>query len=131
MSCGHGTSLERMVERWTHVLFDMDGTLLNSGEPIMSRIARTVSHFGGSVPSDAELRLMLGPTTPEVLEKYLPPDVVEEATAFYRELAHREAMSGFSLFDGVAELLPDLNNAGAFAFSVSDSVKALRKQLLG
>lgn len=52
-----------MTSRWTHVLFDMDGTLLESGDAIMGRIARTFLEFGAVVPDRSELQLLLGPPT--------------------------------------------------------------------
>lgn len=101
-----------MTSRWTHVLFDMDGTLLESGDAIMGRIARTFVEFGAVVPDRAELRLLLGPPTHEILGRYLRPEQIPEATAYYRGLAEADGMTGMALFDGMRELVRDLSDAG-------------------
>lgn len=101
-----------MTRRWTHVLFDMDGTILESADAIMGRIARTFLEYGAAVPDRAELRLLLGPPTHEILGRYLPVDRITEASAFYRGLAEADGMSGYSLFDGVRELIIDLHATG-------------------
>jgi len=101
-----------MTSRWTHVLFDMDGTLLESGDAIMGRIARTLLEFGAAVPGRQELRLLLGPPTSEILGRYLDSDQLTEATAYYRGLAEADGMTGMSLFDGMRDLVRDLASQG-------------------
>ncbi|MFZ4077928.1 MAG: HAD hydrolase-like protein [Microbacteriaceae bacterium] len=101
-----------MTSRWTHVLFDMDGTLLESGDAIMGRIARTLMEFGVVVPDRNELRLLLGPPTHETLGRYLQPIQLTEATAFYRGLAEADGMTGMRLFAGMQDLLHELAERG-------------------
>ena len=101
-----------MTRRWTHVLFDMDGTLIESADAVMGRIARTLLEFGVAVPDRAELKLLLGPPTHDILGKYLPASSVPEASGFYRGLAEADGMNGYELFDGIHDLIVDLHAAG-------------------
>lgn len=101
-----------MTRRWTHVLFDMDGTILESADAVMGRIARTLIEYGVSVPGRTELQLLLGPPTHDILGKYLPSEAVPEASAFYRGLAEADGMNGYELFVGLRDLIVDLHSAG-------------------
>ena len=94
------------------MLWDMDGTLIESGDAIMGRIARTLLEYGVAVPDRRELRLLLGPPTHEILGRYLAESDLEPATHFYRGLAEAEGMTGFTLFEGIRELLADIHEAG-------------------
>lgn len=43
------------------ILFDLDGTLTDSGEGIMKSAVYALSHYGIEAPSEAELRTFVGP----------------------------------------------------------------------
>lgn len=93
-------------------MFDMDGTLLDSAPAVMSRLRDTLIHFDVAPPADTELRHLIGPPTPEALGGYLPPDLIEEALAFYRSLVAREGLQNMSLFAGIPEALAQLHAHG-------------------
>jgi phosphoglycolate phosphatase len=90
----------------------MDGTILESADAVMGRIARTLLEYGAAVPDRAELQLLLGPPTHEILGTYLPAEQVPEASAFYRGLAEADGMTGYALFGGMRELIIELHDAG-------------------
>lgn len=43
------------------ILFDLDGTLTDSGEGIINCVVFALEHYGLPVPSKAELRSVVGP----------------------------------------------------------------------
>ena len=43
------------------ILFDLDGTLTDSGEGIMNCAKLALAHYGLPIPSEAELRTFVGP----------------------------------------------------------------------
>ncbi|MBK5239313.1 MAG: HAD hydrolase-like protein [Actinomycetales bacterium] len=93
---------------WAAVLFDMDGTLVDSAAMVTRRFAETFRHFDVQVPSPAELHSLVGPSAETTMVKYLGPEAKAEGIIFYRELAKRDGVSGLELFSGVRELIARL-----------------------
>lgn len=56
------------------ILFDLDGTLTDSGEGIINCVVFALEHYGLPVPSKAELRSVVGP----------PSMILWRGTAFQR-----------------------------------------------
>ena len=54
------------------ILFDLDGTLTDSGEGIINCVVFALEHYG-PVPSKAELRSVVGPPLHDTLARYGVP----------------------------------------------------------
>jgi phosphoglycolate phosphatase len=94
------------------VLFDLDGTLLDSAAAVTSRLRVTFAAFGVQPPDDGELRHLIGPPTPVALSAGIPPERLDEGVTFYRALAAREGLENISLFAGISDALATLHNRG-------------------
>lgn len=67
------------------ILFDLDGTLTDSGEGIINCAKLALTHFGLPIPSDQEMRVFVGPPLSETFVKFgVAEDQVEEAIQIYR-----------------------------------------------
>lgn len=67
------------------VLFDLDGTLTDSGEGIINCAAMALEYFGLPVPTREEMRVFVGPPLHETFIKFgVPADRADEAIAVYR-----------------------------------------------
>ena len=67
------------------ILFDLDGTLTDSGEGIINCAILALEHFGLPVPSREEMRVFVGPPLHETFVRFgVPKDKAEEAVAVYR-----------------------------------------------
>jgi phosphoglycolate phosphatase len=97
---------------WRPVLFDMDGTLIDSAPAILGRLRETLTEFGVTPPDEASLRLFIGPPMHVTLAHFLPDDEVETARLFYRGLSNRDGLSNQSLYPGIADALAELSAAG-------------------
>lgn len=97
---------------WSPLLFDMDGTMLDSAEAITGRLRETLEHFNVPVPSEEELRLTIGPPAGQGLLKFVGPDLGDEARTFYRALSDRDGFANQELFAGIAETLGALHGEG-------------------
>ena len=62
------------------ILFDLDGTLTDSGEGIMKSAVYALAHYGIDAPSEAELRTFVGPPLTESFARFgVPKDQLEKA----------------------------------------------------
>lgn len=96
--------------RYTHIVFDIDGTLMDSTPAIHEGLERTSEDLRGRRLTPAEAQACLGLPAKEALESIgLPGDVV----TVRRWLAHMaECWDGVSVFDGIVPLLDALSARG-------------------
>ena len=67
------------------ILFDLDGTLTDSGEGIINCAILALEHFGCPIPSREAMRVFVGPPLHESFVKHgVPADKADEAVAVYR-----------------------------------------------
>ena len=104
------------------VLFDMDGTLLDSAAGVTASAAKALAAVGAPLPSPEELRRYVGPP---MIESFRGPAGLAEETAqlalrHYREAYANEGASRSSLYGGIPELLEQLRSAGV-AMAVATS----------
>lgn len=67
------------------VLFDLDGTLTDSGEGIINCALFALEHFGIPAPSRETMRVFVGPPLWESFEKFgVPHDKADEAVKIFR-----------------------------------------------
>lgn len=95
------------------ILFDLDGTLTDSGEGIMNCAAYTLTHYGIEVPPEEELRTFVGPPLTETFARFgVPLDQVEEAIRIYRSRYIPIGKFENHPYPGIRELLEKLNAEG-------------------
>jgi phosphoglycolate phosphatase len=97
---------------WQPVMFDLDGTLLDSAPAVVSRLRDTMIAFGVEPPTESELRHLIGPPTPVALGGYIAPERIDESVAFYRSLVAREGLDNMRLFAGISDALAQLHDRG-------------------
>ena len=99
---------------WSVVLFDLDGTVIDSAAGIVDRIAETLRRMGEPVPAEADLLRLVGPPLREAFTALgLDAARAEEAVLLQRRIAaERGPSAGAALYPGMAGLLADLSNAG-------------------
>lgn len=95
------------------ILFDLDGTLTDSGEGIISCAKMTLERFGLPIPSPDELRTFVGPPLGDSFMKYgVPADRVEEAIAVFRSRYLPIGKFENHPYPGIRELLETLKAQG-------------------
>ena len=95
------------------ILFDLDGTLTDSGEGIINCVIYALEKFGLPIPPRENLRYFVGPPLHEsFVRQGVPAEQAEEAVAAYRERYVPTGMFENTPYPGVRELLEKLKAEG-------------------
>ncbi len=97
-----------------NVLFDLDGTIINSEPGIIHCLKHTAKYFGVAVPPLFELRKCIGPPLSGSFLNvfHLSEDQVEEAFRVYRAEYARGGMFDCLLYDGILDCIRTLHEEG-------------------
>jgi phosphoglycolate phosphatase len=94
------------------VIFDLDGTLTDSAEGIVSSFRHALDQIGVAVPAGDLASKIVGPPMHVTFEAMGLGEHADTAIAAYRADYSTRGWAINSLFDGVAALLADLRGAG-------------------
>lgn len=95
------------------ILFDLDGTLTDSGEGIINCAILALEHFGLPIPSREAMRVFVGPPLQESFIRHgVPEDRAEEAVAVYRSRYIPIGKYENTPYPGIQELLETLQAHG-------------------
>ena len=95
------------------VLFDLDGTLTDSGEGIMNCARLALSHYGIEVADESSLRVFVGPPLAETFLKFgVPAEEVNHAIEIYRSRYIPIGKYENKPYPGIRELLEKLEAEG-------------------
>ena len=113
------------------ILFDLDGTLTDSGEGIINCVIYALERFGLPIPSRDSLRYFVGPPLHEsFIKQGVPAERAEEAVAIYRERYIPIGMFENSPYSGVRELLNKLKADGHSLYVASSKPEWMCVQIL-
>lgn len=95
------------------VVFDIDGTLLDSATGILAGFRRALAAGGVAAPEAADLRRYLGPPLPDFLVSLgVQPDRIDGAARAYHDYYLAEGLLRAAPYPGVERLLQRLTVAG-------------------
>jgi phosphoglycolate phosphatase-like HAD superfamily hydrolase len=94
------------------VIFDLDGTLTDSAQGIVSSFLHALGEIGAQIPGGDLAGRIVGPPMHHTLEGMGLGDSADAAIAAYRADYSTRGWAMNSLFDGIPELLSDLRAAG-------------------
>ncbi len=113
------------------VLFDLDGTLTDSGEGIINCVIPALKHFGLPVPSREALRVFVGPPLQDsFIQHGVPADKAEEAVAVYRSRYVPIGMFENTPYPGIRELLEALTASGHKLYIATSKPEGMSREIL-
>jgi phosphoglycolate phosphatase len=117
------------MRRYDVVLWDLDGTIVDSAEGIYVSFEHTFTEMGWEVPDRATLRKFLGPPLLETFGELvgMNRDDTVRAMRIYRENYHAVGAFKGTPYDGVIELIEQVRAAGIpTALATSKAATAAR-----
>lgn len=113
------------------ILFDLDGTLTDSGEGIINCAALALNHFGLPVPDRETLRVFVGPPLDETFIKFgVPKDKAGEAIAVYRSRYTTVGKFENKPYPGVEQLLQRLKDNGHKLYVATSKPEIMSVEIL-
>lgn len=112
------------------VIFDLDGTLTDSAQGIVSSFRHALTQIGADMPDGDLAGRIVGPPMHQTLHGMGLGDQADSAVAAYRADYTTRGWAMNSLFDGVEALLADLKSSGVrLAVATSKAEPTARKIL--
>lgn len=113
------------------ILFDLDGTLTDSGEGIINCATLALEHFGLPVSDRETMRVFVGPPLHETFVKFgVPQDKAEEAVKVYRSRYVTVGKFENIPYPGISDLLETLKNQGHKLLVATSKPEALSIEIM-
>ena len=113
------------------ILFDLDGTLTDSGEGIINCAQLALQHFGLPIPSREEMRVFVGPPLHETFMKFgVPADKTDEAIRIYRSRYIPIGKFENTPYPGIRDMLSELKKAGHKLYVATSKPEAMSVEIL-
>ncbi len=119
--------------RFNNVIFDVDGTLVDSSEGILNGYRYMFERIGKPVPADEILIKGIGPPMHEILVMFLKTEdeqQISEARAHFRKYYAEAGIFEAKLFEGVLDLLRTLKEKGARMMIVTNKSRPYAVSML-
>jgi phosphoglycolate phosphatase len=113
------------------ILFDLDGTLTDSGEGIINCAKLALQHYGLPIPGEAELRTFVGPPLHESFIRFgVPAEEADNAIKIYRSRYIPIGKFENHPYDGIREVLEKLKALGHTLYVATSKPEAMSVEIL-
>lgn len=121
-----------MKAKYDIILFDLDGTLTDSGPGVTDCVRRTLEHMGRPVPPPDTLRRFIGPPLFSSFTKLcgMTPEDADRAALYFRGLYQDSGVFNNSVYDGIPGALEALREAGALLAVATSKPKSMARAVL-
>ncbi len=114
------------------ILFDLDGTLTDSGRGIQNSVRYALSKMGRPIPPVSVLRKFVGPPLTEAFAAFcgMTAEEAREALSAYREYYRPKGMLENEVYKGVPAMLDALRARGERLFLATSKPEPFARQIL-
>ena len=114
------------------VVFDLDGTLFDAEEGIVSSVVKAMKELGLEIPQGAQLRQVVGPPLRYSFHDLLnvPSERLDEAADRYAHIFRSEGMHRYSVYPGIRTMLRVLKENGIYVALASSKPRDLCEHIL-
>ncbi len=121
-----------MKKPYDIVLFDLDGTLCETGEGIRNSIRHALGEMNRPVPPEEVLRRFIGPPLWDSFRDFCGMNQEESDEGVRRFRAYYNTIGWLQtrLFDGMADLLADLQKSGVRVATATSKPEAAAQRIL-
>ena len=118
--------------KYTHLLFDLDGTLFDTAPGVMASVRHALGRMGRPIPDDVILKKFIGPPLHEGFMEYCGMTADEAVTARvrYREYYENGGMLECTPYEGIADTLCRLREAGYILAVATSKPEVFAKKIL-
>ena len=115
-----------------NIIFDLDGTLTESGTGIKNSVRYTLEHYGLPMEDDDSLNRYVGPPLMVSFRDYMkfPDEEIPEAIEVYRKYFVQYGMFQNQVYEGIRELLDGLQSADKRMFIATGKPTVYSRQIL-
>ena len=118
--------------KYKYIFFDFDGTLVNTINGTRDSALYALSKFGIDESNNKDLgNIFSGPPIKESFSKYnLTEEEIDLAAKYYREYQANNTIESNSLYEGIKELLVNLNKNGCKCYVVTAKLESTAHKIL-
>jgi len=108
----------QQIQKINHILFDLDGTLVDSSDAIREALDQALKCLGRHYPADCPIGTLIGTPLVDIFRDQfgIVGEPAERAIAHYRRYYDQQAQAGTRVYDRVEETLDRLCAAGIGLF---------------
>ena len=114
------------------IIFDLDGTLTDSGLGITNSVRYTLDKYSIEVKDNSELECFIGPPLNVSFEQFygFSREESRNAVSIYREYYREKGIFENEVYDGIEKLLKDIKESGKIAAVATSKPELFARQIL-
>ncbi len=118
--------------KYKNILFDLDGTLTDSGPGIRNAVRHALCRFGIEENNKEKLDRFIGPPLYDSFQRFygIDPETAKNGENFFREYYRDKGIFENSLYDGIVECLSSLKKGGLYLYIATSKPDFMAEKVL-